>query len=171
MNTTSQHRFDLDWMRVMSIVVVFIFHSMRFFTLEDWSVKNPTTYAIFDRIDGFIGVWMMPFIFVVSGASMYYALSKGNTFSNAGKFIKDKVLRLLVPMLANAFSLSFLQVYLERYSHGVFTGSMIDFVARALANDLSAAIGQPVVVETKSGGGDVVASLFTAKAAPPPCAR
>jgi tripartite-type tricarboxylate transporter receptor subunit TctC len=46
------------------------------------------------------------------------------------------------------------------------SGSMIDFVARALANDLSAAIGQPVVVETKAGGGGVVASLFTAKAAP-----
>jgi tripartite-type tricarboxylate transporter receptor subunit TctC len=46
------------------------------------------------------------------------------------------------------------------------SGSMIDFVARALGNDLSAAIGQPVVVETKAGGGGVVASLFTAKAAP-----
>src|SRR5471030_2534280 len=45
-------------------------------------------------------------------------------------------------------------------------GSMIDFVARTLANDLSAAIGQPVVVETKSGGGGVVASLFIAKAPP-----
>lgn len=46
------------------------------------------------------------------------------------------------------------------------SGSMIDFVGRSLANDLSAAIGQPVVVETKSGGGGVVASLFIAKAPP-----
>ena len=46
------------------------------------------------------------------------------------------------------------------------SGSMIDFVGRSLANDLSAAIGQPVVVETKSGGGGVVASLFVAKAPP-----
>lgn len=46
------------------------------------------------------------------------------------------------------------------------SGSMIDFVGRSLANDLSAAIGQPGVVETKSGGGGVVASLFIAKAPP-----
>ena len=46
------------------------------------------------------------------------------------------------------------------------SGSMIDFVGRSLANDLSEAIGQPVVVETKSGGGGVVASLFAAKAPP-----
>src|ERR1035437_8780676 len=44
------------------------------------------------------------------------------------------------------------------------SASMIDFVGRSLANDLSEAIGQPVVVETKSGGGGVVASLFVAKA-------
>ena len=46
------------------------------------------------------------------------------------------------------------------------SGSMIDFVGRSLANDLSEAIGQPVVVESKSGGGGVVASLFVAKAPP-----
>ena len=45
-------------------------------------------------------------------------------------------------------------------------GSIIDFVGRGLAADLSEAIGQPVVVETKSGGGGVVASIDVAKAAP-----
>jgi tripartite-type tricarboxylate transporter receptor subunit TctC len=44
------------------------------------------------------------------------------------------------------------------------SGAMIDFVGRVLANDLSAAIGQPVVVETKAGGGGVVAGLSVAKA-------
>jgi tripartite-type tricarboxylate transporter receptor subunit TctC len=43
-------------------------------------------------------------------------------------------------------------------------GSMIDIVGRAVANDLSAAIGQPVVIESKPGGGGVVASLYVAKA-------
>ena len=43
-------------------------------------------------------------------------------------------------------------------------GSSIDFVGRAVANDLSAAIGQPVVIETRSGGGGVVGTLSVAKA-------
>ncbi len=128
MNTNAEHRFDLDWMRVLAILTVFAFHSLRFFTVEDWSVKNPTVYPIADRIDGFLAMWMMPFIFVVSGAAMYYALKNGNGWNKAGKFIKDKVLRLLVPMLFNAISLSFLQVYMDRLTHGVFTGSMIEFV-------------------------------------------
>jgi tripartite-type tricarboxylate transporter receptor subunit TctC len=45
-------------------------------------------------------------------------------------------------------------------------GSMIDIVGRAVANDLSAAIGQPVLIESKPGGGGVVASLYVAKAPP-----
>jgi tripartite-type tricarboxylate transporter receptor subunit TctC len=49
---------------------------------------------------------------------------------------------------------------------GFAPGSMIDFVARAVANDLSATLGQPVIVETRQGGGGVVASNFVAKAPP-----
>lgn len=46
------------------------------------------------------------------------------------------------------------------------SGAMIDFVGRSLAADLSAALGQPVVTETKSGAGGVIASLYVAKAPP-----
>ena len=43
---------------------------------------------------------MMPFIFLISGASLFFALSKGGP----GKFIKDKVLRLLVPLVVAMFT-------------------------------------------------------------------
>ena len=42
--STTKRRDDLDWLRVLSILVVFIFHSGRFFDLGDWHVKNPQTY-------------------------------------------------------------------------------------------------------------------------------
>jgi tripartite-type tricarboxylate transporter receptor subunit TctC len=45
-------------------------------------------------------------------------------------------------------------------------GALLDFVGRLLANDLSAALGQPVVVENKTGGGGVVATAAVAKTAP-----
>jgi tripartite-type tricarboxylate transporter receptor subunit TctC len=47
---------------------------------------------------------------------------------------------------------------------GFTPGSMIDFVGRSIANDLSEALGQPVVVESRPGGGGVVASVNVAKA-------
>ena len=66
---------------------------------------------------------MMPAIFVVSGASLFFALSGSN-----GKFIKDKVLRLLVPLVVGAFTHVAVQVYLERVTHHQFTGTFFEFL-------------------------------------------
>jgi tripartite-type tricarboxylate transporter receptor subunit TctC len=45
-------------------------------------------------------------------------------------------------------------------------GGGVDLVARTIADRLSRAVGQPVVVENHSGGGGIVPSLATARAAP-----
>ena len=119
-----QRRYDLDWLRVLAILSVFLYHSTRFFNLEDWHVKNPFTYAWVEAPEGFMEIWMMPLIFLISGASIFYAMNKGG----AGTFFKDKVLRLLVPLLVVVFTHASLQVYLERITHGQFTGSYFAFL-------------------------------------------
>ena len=120
----SDRRYHLDWLRVMVILTVFIYHSARFFNLDDWHVKNLTTYWGVEIWEQVLATWMMPMCFVISGASVFYALGKGG----AGKFVEDKVLRLLVPLLVGIFTHSILQIYLERLSHGQFQGSFFDFL-------------------------------------------
>ena len=117
-------RYDIDWLRVLAILFVFVFHSTRFFNLSDWHVKNPATYSAVEVWILFASSWMMPFVFVISGASLFYAVGK----SGAGQFIKDKVLRLLVPLVVGVFTYAALQVYLERITHGQFSGSFFDFL-------------------------------------------
>ena len=120
----TQRKYDLDWLRVMSILMVFIYHSTRFFNLGNWHVKNSVTYFWVEVWNAFATNWMMPLIFVISGASIFFALGKGGF----GKFLKDKVLRLLVPLLVGAFTHASLQVYLERLTHGQFSGSYFEFL-------------------------------------------
>ncbi len=120
---TSQRRYDLDWLRVMVILTVFTFHSARFFNLGGWHIKNATTYWGVELWENLLATWMMPLCFVISGASVFYALGK----SSVGGFVKDKVLRLFVPLLVGIFTHSALQVYLERASHGEFSGSFFEF--------------------------------------------
>jgi glucans biosynthesis protein C len=117
-------RHDLDWLRVMAILSVFVYHSTRFFNHSDWHVKNAGLYWGVDLLEVFMEMWMMPLIFVISGASIYYAMRKGSV----GKFFKDKVLRLLVPLVVGAFTHASLQVYLERITHGQFSGSYFQFL-------------------------------------------
>ena len=121
---TIQRRYDLDWVRVLAILSVFFYHSTRFFNLGDWHVKNAVTYIGVDALERFMEIWMMPLVFLISGASIFYAMNKGG----AGIFFKDKVLRLLVPLLVVVFTHASFQVYLERISHGEFNGSYWAFL-------------------------------------------
>jgi len=114
----------LDGLRVLAILTVFVYHSTRFFNMEDWHVKNPTWYPWVEVWNVFAVTWMMPLMFVISGASLFYAIGKGG----AGKFVRDKALRLLVPLLVGVFTHASLQVYLERVTHGQFSGSYLQFL-------------------------------------------
>jgi peptidoglycan/LPS O-acetylase OafA/YrhL len=121
---TVQRRFDLDWLRVFAILSVFVYHSTLFFNLGDWHVKNAVTYASVQAFGGFLQIWMMPLVFLISGASIFYAMDKGG----ASTFFKDKALRLFVPILVAMFTYASLQVYLERVTHGQFSGSYFAFL-------------------------------------------
>lgn len=123
-NKSSTRRVDLDWLRVLAILTVFFYHSTRFFNLGDWHVKNPTTYFSVEVWNEFATVWMMPLIFAISGASLFFALNR----PGFGRFFKDKVLRLFVPLAVGALTHISLQVYLERVSHGQFQGSYFEFL-------------------------------------------
>ncbi len=114
----------LDWLRVLGILLVFIYHSSRFYNVEDWLVKNEVWYPAVELWNSFSTSFMMPLMFAISGASLFYAIGKGGF----GKFFKDKVLRLLVPLLVGIFTHAALQAYLGARSHGLFAGSFFQFL-------------------------------------------
>jgi len=140
MNTNvSDRRYELDWLRVAAILVVFLYHSTRFFNLEDWHVKNLNTYVWVEIWNVFATRWMMPLFFVISGASLFYAIGKSAGWR---RFYVDKFLRLMIPVIVGAVTFSILQVYLERLTHGQFSGSLVSFVP-AYFNGVYLGIGMP----------------------------
>jgi Acyltransferase family len=120
---SSSRRYEMDWLRVFSILAVFVFHSCRFFDQEDWHVKSATTYSSVQGWIIFLDTWLMPLMFAISGASLFYAVGKGTVF----QFIRDKVLRLFVPLMVGMFTHAALGVYLERITHHQYSGSFFGF--------------------------------------------
>jgi glucan biosynthesis protein C len=125
MESKVQTRFNyLDWLRVLGVLFVFIYHSTRLYNVEDWIVKNNIWYPSVEVWNGIATSFMMPLLFVISGASLFYALGKGGF----GKFIKEKTLRLLIPLLVGDLTHASLQVYLYNITHGQFSGSYFQFL-------------------------------------------
>lgn len=141
-NNTAQtgRLYYLDWLRVSAILVVFLYHSTRFFNLGDWHIKNITTYAWVEVWNIFAMTWLMPLFFIISGASLYCAIGRSGGFS---KFYSSKFLRLMVPVIVATVTHSALQVYLERLSHGQFTGSFFAFIPEYF-NGVYVGIGAPL---------------------------
>ncbi len=119
--SVSKRLLYLDWLRVLAVLAVFIFHSGRFFDQYPWHVKNAVTYASVQFFSMFFSSWGMPLIFVISGASLYFAVDK------MGKFVVDKTLRLLVPLVVGVFTHISIAVYLERLTRHQFFGSFFEF--------------------------------------------
>jgi len=124
--TTIPHRRrdDIDWLRVLAMLVVFLYHCGRFFNNEDWHVKNLQTSYIITLSLAIVGQWMMPLFFALSGISSYYALG----YQKPARYIHSRFKRLVVPLIFGVFVIiAPLQVYLERISHGQFQGSFLQF--------------------------------------------
>ena len=125
MDTKAHARINyLDWLRVLGILFVLIYHSTRLYNNEDWDVKNNIWYPSVEYWNSFATNFMMPLMFAVSGASLFYALKKGGF----GKFLKDKILRLLVPFFVADLTHISIQAYLSSITHGQFSGSYFQFL-------------------------------------------
>jgi peptidoglycan/LPS O-acetylase OafA/YrhL len=117
-------RYDVDWLRVLGMMAVFLFHNNRFFDTEGWHVKSAETSETSMAITIFAVQWMMPLFFILSGIGIYHALSH----QKWPQYLLSRVKRLLVPLLFGIFVvIAPLQVYLERITHNQFQGSFWSF--------------------------------------------
>jgi len=121
--TTHERRHDIDWLRVLAMLAVFLFHCARFFDYEDWHVKNLQTSFGFTVFVGILVQWIMPIFFILSGQSTWFALR----FRSAGQYIGERFKRLFIPLVFGIFILIPPQVYIELVSHGRFEGSFFRF--------------------------------------------
>jgi peptidoglycan/LPS O-acetylase OafA/YrhL len=123
-NVTTSRQHYIDWLRVIATVGIFLFHNARVYDLEDWHVKNALTSLGATQFVEFMNIWMMPLFFILSGASVYYSLKS----RNGGSFLKERFFRIMIPwLLTGIFVMGPLQVYLERLSHGEFSGNFFQF--------------------------------------------
>jgi glucan biosynthesis protein C len=118
-------QYDLDWIRVLAMLAVFLYHCSMFFNPFPWHVKNneldSSGILVFSL---FVGSWLMPIFFAVSGISVVYTFQR----RTAKTYIRERLLRLGVPLVFGVFILTPPQVFIERITHHQFRGSLLEFL-------------------------------------------
>jgi peptidoglycan/LPS O-acetylase OafA/YrhL len=119
---SSQRLHYLDWLQVLAILGVFLFHAVHpFDDLADWHIKNTATSALATFFVGFFNLWGMPFFFTMAGATSWFSLRR----RTAGRYARERVTRLLIPFIIGSIVLTPIQAYYEFTHKGWWEGSSI----------------------------------------------
>jgi glucans biosynthesis protein C len=92
----------IDWLRVLAVLLLLPFHTSRVFNAgEPFYVKSAHLSVVLSYILWFISIWHMPLLFLLAGASSYFALER----RRGGQYAIERVKRLLVPFVFGFFVL------------------------------------------------------------------
>lgn len=95
----SARRNDLDWLRVLAVLLLVPFHAALIFVLSPYAVmyvKDVENSRFLDIFAGWIHQFHMPILFYVAGASSFFALAK----RTGGQYLKERILKLLLPAVS-----------------------------------------------------------------------
>ncbi|CAM3769636.1 acyltransferase [Pontibacter korlensis] len=107
-------RYEFDWLRVLAFSLLIFYHTGMYFVSWDWHVKNPELSETMEWPMMFLSQWRMSLIFLVSGVGVYFAMG----YRSAGTFAKDRVKRILLPLVIGMLLVVPPQVYFERVVQG-----------------------------------------------------
>jgi peptidoglycan/LPS O-acetylase OafA/YrhL len=108
-------RSDLDWLRVIATIGVFLLHCLKFFDPLDWEVKNNILSQAVLLPLLFLLQWLMPLFVLLSGMS----ISLGLRAKGPAGFARSRVRRILLPYATVGLLLVIPpQVYVRYVSHG-----------------------------------------------------
>jgi glucan biosynthesis protein C len=117
----------IDWLRVMAILGVFLFHVTNVFNTMPSHIKNAQQSDVIMAIQAFFFPWGMALFFMIAGAGTWFALKR----RTSSQYVKERASRLLIPFAVGSIILSPVQLYFE-WSHkvetGIFAGSFTQFL-------------------------------------------
>jgi peptidoglycan/LPS O-acetylase OafA/YrhL len=114
----------LDWLRVLALVGVFLYHAVHPFDTLDWHVKNANQSQLISVVLVFFYPWGLGLFFLLAGAGAFLSLRS----RSAGGYAAERVSRLLVPLLVAWVLLSPLQGFIEGRHQGTWDGSYLQYI-------------------------------------------
>ena len=112
MTSSPERRHDLDWLRVLGVLLLVPFHVALIFVFDPFTimyVRDSVNSRVLAEVTGFIHMWHMPMLFMISGAATWFAL--GNR--SAGEYIRERSLRLFLPLVFGILTYVPFTIYIQ----------------------------------------------------------
>lgn len=123
-------RHDLDWLRVLAICLLVLFHAAMPFVAEwHWHLKNAELSNLLLEVNFFLQRWRMPLLFLISGIGTAYALGS----RPPARFLRERARRLLLPLVFGILVVVPPQIYMERLAQGQTFRSYLGFYPTVFA--------------------------------------
>lgn len=100
-----------------------VFHACIGFSSWPWHVNDPHRSVVLGEVLSFLWRWRVALLFVVSGAALMFALSRYRPH----EILRERLIRLGIPLVLGILVIVPPQVYFERLQRGQFQGSYLDF--------------------------------------------
>lgn len=110
-------RYDIDWVRVIAIGFLLIYHMAIGF--QPWGmmigfITNNESWESLWIPMAMLNVWRIPLLFFVSGMGVYFALQN----KNWKELIKERASRILIPFVFGMLFIVPLHMYLMQFHYG-----------------------------------------------------
>ena len=127
-------RKDIDWLRIFGILLLFPFHAARVFDSREFNyIHSDATSFVGEAFMDIIWPWFMPLMFLVAGIAAWYSLQK----RDARHYLKERVLRLFVPLVLGIILIVPIQGYMARLQQGTLSGGYFNYLITQFLADFS----------------------------------
>jgi glucan biosynthesis protein C len=123
-NPASSRLYFLDWVRILAFMLLIVYHVGMYYVSWDWHVKSPNASDAIEPLMILSSPWRLGLLFLISGVASSFMLAK---FS-AGRFLRQRSARLLVPLLFGMLVIVPPQPYFEVIEKLGYQGSYVDFM-------------------------------------------
>lgn len=124
MNSQQQRLFFLDWVRIIAFLLLILYHVGMYYVSWDWHVKSVAASTAIEPLMLLSSPWRLSLLFLISGVASSFMLAK----IGAGRWMRQRSVRLLVPLVFGMFVIVPPQAYFEVVEKVAYQGSYAQFL-------------------------------------------
>jgi glucan biosynthesis protein C len=124
MNPSSSRLYFLDWVRILAFLVLILYHVGMYYVSWDWHVKSPYASDAIEPLMMLSSPWRLSLLFLISGVAASFMLAK----VGAASFMRQRSVRLLVPLVFGMFVIVPPQAYFEVVEKVAYQGGYGEFM-------------------------------------------